>query len=302
MILMLLMIVFNYSHPLIFPFAFSLVFLFQRGARPLKIVIAASGFYAIVYLVKSKLVTVSYDDGVFMRLGNFRRLFPNYLDIAAHRNFLSYCSNIFYLLPLSLAAIIIVYIIKRQWLVLLFVIGSFIGYLLLINITFPDGDGAAFYMENMYLPLAVMLAMPLAFDVVPLLGKYKRSLMSGMALVLLISLLRIYNGHNIYTARINWERKYLAENVNKKLIVHGHKVPKDTLLMLWGTPYEFALLSSVEQGRTASVIIADDAQNYEYAHAQNKSLITTWDIFKCSDFNKEYFRFADTVSNYTIVK
>jgi len=89
---------------------------------------------------------------------------------------------------------------------------------------------------------------------------------------------------------------------NEKLLIDKTQVPADKLVMIWATPYEFWLLSTIENGRTASIIIAEDANALEWGTHTSSEWLSTWGTFKYSDLPQRYFKFHDSSSNYRIVK
>jgi hypothetical protein len=123
-----------------------------------------------------------------------------------------------------------------------------------------------------------------------------------MALVMITGCLRIYATHTAYTARLNWERNFLKEYGDKKIIADAKKVNAGILQMLWGTPYEFWLLSTSEQNKTASIIIDDDPPHRDWAKDARKSLVVNWNVYPYNTLPPRYFIFTDTASGYIIDK
>jgi hypothetical protein len=123
-----------------------------------------------------------------------------------------------------------------------------------------------------------------------------------MLLIVISCCGRIFFTHYQYTARLDWERKFIAKNAGKKVVMATAKAPIDTLIMAWGTPYEFWLLSTIEQGKTESMIVADSAQQFSWASGFHNKLITTWGCVPYDSLPKKYFHFNDTVSGYAIEK
>ena len=72
--------------------------------------------------------------------------------------------------------------------------------------------------------------------------------------------------------------------------------------MLWGTPYEFWLLSTIEQHKTASIIIDADPLYRMWATRLNKSLLVNWGTYPYTDLSTRYFHFTDTTTTYTLIK
>jgi hypothetical protein len=292
-----------FFHPLIiFPFTFIILFLLSRSADkqsryPLYALIA---FFIIAIVVKRVAFSTPYDKSAMNGLGNFATRFP-YIRLYANKHFAISCLTHFYWLPLLSLVVAAVYISARNWYKLSLFLFFFFGYLLLVNVSFPSRDTSAFYIENLYLPLTIFVAFPFVFDVLPKLLERKRA-MPVMALIMLTAFVRIYLAHAPYTTRLNWERDYLAAHANNKLVVDAKTTPKDILTMTWGTPYEFWLLSTIEHGNTASIVINENPDQLAWALGNKNSFLTAWGIFPYSGLPQRYFHFTDTVSAYTLVK
>lgn len=169
---------------------------------------------------------------------------------------------------------------------------------MLVNVSYPTSVTPLFYIENLYLPLSTFLALPFIFDVLPALEKKKL----GLPITLLIMLsrcIRIYAAHNTYTAWLDPERRYIERYNDRKVIVKAQRKDLDTLLMLWGTPYEFLLLSEIEHGKSASTIIDEDPEHRSWAKDLKNGLLVNWNIIPYNQLNPKYFHFTDTTSGYT---
>lgn len=287
-----------YFHPLI-PVVFIYLFLFflleKEQIINRKILWAAGvAFVAILYIKNSLLPAANYDANAVEALDNFELLYPNYLNIPANKNFIQYCLTDYYLLPTGLIIIIGTYLFTRNFIKLALVISFFFGYLLLVNISFYQGM-PQFHIESFYLPLSIFVIFPLVYDVAPLV-RDKRIFFTILALILIIRLVHIKIRHQPYTERLAW-MEHLLEKTDtlsqKKLIISQEDVPLDTLIMVWGSPYEFWLLSTLE-GNTRSVLILENISEVDWALDQNEAFITKWGVFKYHELPKRYFTFADT--------
>lgn len=287
-----------YFHPLI-PVVFIYLFLFfllekEQIINRNLFLAAGVAFVAILYIKNSLLPAANYDANAVEALDNFELLYPDYLDIPANKNFIQYCFTDYYLLPIGLIIIIGVYLFTRNWLKLVLVISFFFGYLLLVNVSFYQGM-PQFHIESFYLPLSIFVIFPLVYDVAPLV-RDKRIFFIILALVFIIRLVHIKIRHQSYTERLAW-MEHLLEKTDtlsqKKLIISQEDVPLDTLIMVWGSPYEFWLLSTLE-GNTRSVLILENISEVDWALDQNDAFITKWGVFKYHELPKRYFNFADT--------
>lgn len=304
MVLLLFMWAVNFFHPtLVFPLMFAFAFLFfdKEDAGSKKLIFVSAVVFGLMYIVKRKIFVSLYDNSTADRLRSLKTLFPDYFSLKSNARFLELCLNTYYWIPVCLAAIVWVYILRKKPLKLLLFAGAFFGYLLMINVMYSSGTDAAFYIENLYLPLGLILAFPFVFDVLPALER-KGLVQAVMLAILVTGCARIYFTHDMYTRSLNWKRDFLSKNIDKKLLIASSKVPADTLIMTWGTAYEFWLLSTAEYGRTSSIIVVDSTAKYIEPHWENAAFITNWGIFPYSAFSPTYFKFKDTVSSYTIVE
>jgi hypothetical protein len=293
----LLMFTFSFAHPLLlFPFAFIMLFflIHYYGQRRFILSLAAAG--VIMFLIKSIFMMSSYDQTAMSGVDNMIAYFPNYFDHASNRNFIKYIFYDYYFLLIGLIGCLVYYFISKQILKGLLLFCFFIGYCFLINISYPQG-GDQFYMENLYLNLGIMVGIPLAFDVFPSLTNRRFKVALG-AMMILVCMIRIFATHPLYTARLEWQRNILSgaeRTPNKKWVLSPSSWPKDTLLMSWASSYEFWLLSTMERGYSASIIIEETPGEFDWAMQQGKGFITKWGVFDHAELNPRYFIFRDTV-------
>lgn len=257
--------------------------------------------FFITVLVKAIFFRTPYEQHSLSGLRNFVVLFPNYLNTFSNRQFIEICGTHFYWIPVLFAATIIFYIKNKKWLQLAFFIASFFGYLMLVNVSYPGKETPVFYIENLYTPLALILAFPFIFELLPLLTKRNLQL-PVVALILVTGTIRVYATHNTYTNRLNWERNFIKVHGEKKLVYPSTLVPMDTLMMEWGTPYEFWLLSTTEQKKTASLIIDKKPELRLWAAGLKKSMVVNWNIKPYADLDPKYFIFTDTITSYEIIR
>lgn len=293
-----------FFHPTIFiPFIFCILYLFSRPGlvQDKKLLYGSLFFFIGVLIVKQLFFSTEYDSQAAGGAGKAIQLFPHYFGLESNKVFLKHTLTKYYWIPVSVLALSIIYIVNRLWLPLAIFLSFFFGYLLLVNISYADGKAATFYIENLYLPLGIILALPIVLDIFPLLEK-KKWLTPLLAIIILTGILRIYFTHDLYTARLNWERKFLDAHQSEKLIIEEKLVPMDTLLMSWGSSYEFWLLSTAEKQKTASIIIHANIPEVEYGKDSKNSFLTMWGSFPYQNLPAQYFKFTDTISSYTVIK
>lgn len=259
-----------------------------------------AAIYLLIAVVKKIFFTDDYDEGAYNGLKNFVSFFPDYFRHYSQENFVENWFSKYYWIPLLSLVNAAFYFRQKKWLKLLLFLAYSSATVMLVNISFPTSSTSDAYYENLYSPLAVIIGVPFVFDVLPVLNKGNvRGWIIGA--IVFTGLLRI-GFYKPFKERLNWERAFLQEHKNEKLLVDKSKVPADELMMIWATPYEFWLLSTIENGQTASLIIAADANALEWGTHSSNEWLSTWGAFKYRDLPKRYFRFTDSSSNYRIIK
>lgn len=291
-----------FAHPMLaFPAFFILIFFWRkspsRTAVHPKLVVASGVFVLLILLLKNKVLGPStYDSEAMGRVENLKKLFPDYFNLVSNRNFLRWCLTDFYLLPISFLAIEIFYFWQKKWNKLLLFNVFFFGYLLLVNISIPNGYHR-FYLENLYLPLSLFVAVPLVFDVLPRFGENGEWPKWGFAVLAVCLAVRLFNiglAHRPWTARLDWERNFMRENPGKLLLPES-KVPMDKLLLSWGSSFEFMLLSSLDNpSGTRMIAIEEDPNRHAHALNRPRTVITEWYLWDYDELPHRYFNPQDT--------
>ena len=291
-----------FFHPLVvfvlgFTIAFFLVGKTSSANRKMLYILAA--VYVAGIAVKSIFFRNHYEGSSLSGMKNFVTQFPDYFTIYSNKRFLYSCVTKYYWIPVLFTGIVFFYARTKAFRKLVFFAAFFFGYLMLVNISYPTNVTSAFYMENLYIPLSIFLAFPFVFDLLPAMEKSKL-VIPLFVWIVITGIGRMYFAHNVYSQRLAFERRYLDEYDGRKIIAKATKEDTDTLMMLWGTPYEFLLLSVAERGVPASVIIDEDPPHREWANQFTKSLVVNWNVFPYAALPAKYFHFTDTTSAYTI--
>lgn len=298
------LIVLVFYHPLlIFVMGFSIVFFLLHRHIPFDrklLMITGCGFFVLL-LLKTLFLRTPYERHSMSGMKNFITLFPDYFMLYSNRQFLANCISKYYWIPVVFMGVVALYYKQKQWKQAGLFLLSFFGYMLLVNVSYPSDVTPVFYIENLYLPLAAFLSLPLIFNIMPMLVRRKMA-MPFLLLVLITFCVRVSTTHATYAARLDWERRFMKEHGDKKMIYPTRLVPMDTLMMVWGTPYEFWLLSTTEQSRTVSIIIDPKPENRMWADQLRNSLLVNWNIVPYSELKPKYFRMTDSTTPYLIYK
>ncbi len=291
----ILLITLVFAHPLVvFPFIFLSIFFVLYDRKSMRLYGLYAGVFIVLYFLKSIFFKTAYDSSSMGNLRNFISYFPNYFTLPSNKHFIHDVVNDYYFLVLGFLLVVWEYLRKKQYLKLVLVAASFLGYLLIVNVSFPDG-AERFYMENLYLPLSIFVIFPLVFDVAPRFNR--KQIIRALLLVLIIRIADIYHTHRFYTNRVDYLNELIDEvskEEHKKVLIPQTDKMKSKLLMSWATPYEVWLLSTIRTGHTTSIMVTDSDNNLDWMLHHNKKFVTRWGLFKYDDLPSKYFVLQDT--------
>ena len=290
-----------YFHPMVlYAMLFCSVFVLLNGTssrgKSALYFLAITIFLATV-VVKYKILKLDWYDAMSLeRSKTFGELWPHWLDIQSNRDFIKWCATDYYLFPILYALGLVFYFIKKNWLKAALLLLTPLAYILLVNVPFHTGD-RQFYLENLYLPLAIFVAVPLVFDVLPA-WLPENKIWIPVALLAGLGLLRIYQAHQPWSDRLHWEQQFLEKTAhlpNRKLLLTEEQVPMDTLLLSWGTAYEFLMLSALEHPDSARCILVDEASwRFDTLLAQPRLFLGEFKNYRFDELPRRYFNFQDS--------
>lgn len=286
-----------FSHPLIIiPFVFIHIYLYFFNINTVNKNMFTIGvlFTLTTLIIKRIFFRNWYDDMQMESLNNFVNLFPNYWDIPSNKKFLQYFINDYYISGIILLSVFIYLILKRELLKIVLIFSFIIGYILIINISFPNGSDN-FFSESKYMLLSIFIAIPFVFDLIPRLKT--NYLFAILLFIIIIRLFHIYNTHSLYSERVNWLSRVLTKTEKlheKKLIINKNDTPTDTLMLTWASSYEFLLLSTIEKNNPRSILITEDPLSFKQKMKSNNTFLDEWRVYKYDKFPKRYFNFKDS--------
>ena len=302
-IAVVLIITAAFAHPLlVFPFGFIVIFILLHNSSGFDRwkVLGAGLLFAGVALIKKRHFQTEYDEKAMEGVKLLEELFPHYLTLETTKEFIKDCFTIYYWLPIVLILVAVYCIAKKQWLTLLWVYGFFAGYALLVCVSSSANPPQRFYIENMFLPLGLIVAVPLVFELLPWLQN-KRLDLAFTALIILTFFIRIQFASEPFTERLTWVKGFTEKFGEKKLIVATSALPVDTLLMTWGIPYETWLVSMYKNGTVSSLNSSDNPDQWRWALDRRDAWITQLELVPYNELPSRYFNFTDSVSTYKIV-
>ena len=264
---------------------------------------SAIGFM-VANAVKFYIIGVSYyDKGSSERFSNhIVRPLKELMTGPSQKMFWGHCFDDFALVLPFMIAITGFYIWQKSFLKLLFFVSTTLFFIFIIATSYFDSKDW-FYLESQYLPLAVMLAIPFIFDILPNI-KNTNLAIGIIVFILIFKILYIFQTHKIYTHRLN----YLTELLNKthklegtKFLVSSDNIDEKTLLMPWGSAYETLYISAIQSpDSTRSIYITPELDQILRKTDSRKKFYTTFQNIEYAELNKRYFNFQDTTQGYKV--
>lgn len=290
-----------YFHPMVlYAMMFCCAFFLLRKRLPagwLGIHLLALGIFLLTVFVKYRVLKLDWYDAMSLeRARAFADLWPHWFDIKSNRDFLRWCLHDYYLIPAGILLNTAYYAWKKDWLKSLLVLLYPAAFVLLVNVPFHNGDNQ-FYLENLYLPLAVLVAVPLVFDVLPALLT-EQGMFLALPLLVFFQVFHIYRSHRPWTERLRWEQEFLqktAGSPQRKLLLTEQQAPMDKLILSWGTSYEFLMLSALEHPDSARCILVDEApERFDSLLVQPRLFLGEFRNYRFDELPRRYFNPLDT--------
>lgn len=270
---------------IVFPIVFMFCFLFliseKRNFKTLVIFISITIASFIIRYFVGKLDWYELE-----KIQSFSKIINNISQISASGSFLEFIKDLksdYLIWGLIFLVTSIVLILKKHWKLCFLTVMISSVYLVVVLALNPVAD--KFYIQNMFLPLGFIVALPFLFYIIkPMNPK------TGLIVLTLIFSFRIgiiYAAHQKFTNRITWfnsKIRQIRNGEDKIYFIPSSGLPMDTLLMTWAVPYETLLLSSLNNPDSAIVIKIED----EYSEVKMDTL-GIFPLWKMEEIPTGYF-------------
>lgn len=281
---------------LIIVLAFSFVYLYLNNRLRYKLYIYSSIVYIALVVLKSIFFGNDYDTQAISNIGNLIKLFPNYIDIPSFHNFIHYLFFDYYGLIFCFVIVVVKLSLDKKWDKLISFTTFFFGLIFLINTCYKEG-AEQFYLEGQYSILCIIVGFPLVYDV---LYDWRPMLRNAfVVLIVVLFVYRIVSTSSEYSSRVSLYRTLISQNKNQKSVIPSRTLLTKTLKMTWGSSFEIWLLSTMEKGKTSSIIIKEKLDNMDWQMDKPDVYITEWELFEYKSLNPTYFILKDK-GNYII--
>lgn len=221
------------------------------------------------------------------------------------KNFFWRCFTNYWVAALVFLAGMVSLIQTRKFTLAAWCILSFIGYVLLIGITYSDlnQDVQLFYIESEWQCLSVVIAAPFVFAFLPWLkvnhGVVLLTLMFSIRLVYISVSSEKFATHYNFVESVLLQMK--AKNINKLGIV-STKEQEKRYMLLWGMPDESMLLSALHGDEPQRTFTFVDTNDKQLLNSMNdpKLVIASFDVVKPEGWKTTIFR-PDTLHPYKLM-
>lgn len=251
----------------------------------------------VIILIKWSFLSVYAYDATSMGLSQNAFLkFYRFFEWRSTRQFLGHCISLYLaFLPLFGWIIYSYWKSKEKKKLALFLVST-LGYLILVNGTYSWG-GTIFHMEAFYQLLALFLALPLVYDLLPALSVRRASAIT--ILLLTNSLLQVIRTSDQYQERTQWIAQTIDQyrlSGDNKVLLSQAILPMDTLLLEWGLPYETTLLSGLQKhANTFSAAVDLPNAPIEAWIKNGQVFLHTFGAIPYQELNRlPYWNFQDT--------
>ncbi len=294
----------SFSHPMMLTPMLFCVGWFAWAHKSYNVDIKAVVFIGVLtillYLVKNKLMTIpEYDkQSMGMVFGGLRKNWRFFFHLPSHKQFVNHYLNDYYLIPISLCFLAWFYL-RQNWrekLKFAYILAATFAVYFVVTCGYGVEASQA-YVENLYMPISLFIAIPLALDVLPQYAQ--KSWAIGIVIVLLsVRLFNIYHEHRPYTTHSEYMQNLIGQIENKpcsKWILSKNKTNKDKLIYSWGSAYETLLLSALKDpNKCKQIVILDNPDKLDWTLSNNHAVFTEFEALEYKQLPTYYFNFTDT--------
>lgn len=274
-------------------------------------------YYALLVwgfgLYKYRMATIppgSYESQNLTFSDNLKLFFPYYHHLGSFHDFWHLCRTNFVALPILLAVLSIFYVRQRDWTAWLRMVWMWAfagGYAFIVCVSRPEYTEAT-YLENLYLPLGLFVAIPFALELLPALERKlgptgQRLVVVVLVLVFGLRLLNLWQYHVPYTAYQTWLRqtiRYTRQFPEHRFLLNSNNADPHQLRAgwpWWASPFESLLQSARYSPDSAqTILIASDLGRHEAQGQQTGTFLGPFDEFPMPDreLSARYFHLPST--------
>ncbi|MEL6132808.1 MAG: hypothetical protein AAFR59_05520, partial [Bacteroidota bacterium] len=274
----------------------------MKDRQQLKTAILWGVIYAVAFVGYRIFFTDSYEQGVLSQVKNIPDTLPRFFDLKLTQQFWGWLSTKYIMLSLFLLVNTFLLLRARKYLHLVLTWGFPVAFLLLSHGTFPF-DTRQFFLDNIYSVMGTVMVF-VFIQQADDFWKYTRWIGIFLSLCVAFSLGRIYYQGEYYTERLDLNRKLMAyaeeNNIDKVIIPHNLDL-EFTFELSWGIPYEVWGLSTIEEGKARSFLVATNPSEFEWIQNEKMRFVQLWSSQEYKALDPLYFPFENDSVGYQFV-
>jgi hypothetical protein len=332
-ILLGILVTLVYFHPLVvFPFLFIAVYFFleifdkksesKNKTAPLSmsVILTAVIGYFIINFLNTKFTPNFYDPGAKGRidLSGFKSYYDfilNFYRAPAYKDFMDNLWTDFALLPITLMALTVYFLIKKKFLKLCLVWTSVFVYILMIVLAYRDG-GSWFHVESQYLPMSIFLILPFVWEFIPAISNVpvkflstQNSLKVVIVTVVLLLLFRIndiFQTHFFYKKRIDYIGQMLEKTKKfegTKFMIEEKNIDKKIMMQSWSFAIESLYYSALQSPDSVrSIVVFPNKEELEATPKDPTVFLNRLTPSLFQNLNPRLFHQTDLVRPYILLE
>jgi len=253
------------------------------------------GFGSIlIFILKLIFVSTGYDSDSMYRVFDYKSLL-NVVYLKSTRDFFGQVIANYYVWLIGFLFVMGMNTFYKRWYANFILSGGSFALVLMVCICYELG-GQSFYLEGQYMQLSFFFGLSLVHDYWQSWSRRARLTILGLVFISFCG--RIAAIAPQYSQRIMYYRELIAEYGSSKTVIRENSQQLSLLKMTWSSAYEVWILSTMDHGQTASIIIDSETEKHLKHGSNGHVFVEVFESHDYSQLNSKYFIFKDTMNSY----
>lgn len=248
----------------------------------------------------------SYEGKFFSELLNSPAIILDLPNAYSTKFFLNRIPRLYFWVMILECYVGIILLLKKEYLKLLWQLGTIIFFLIVTLLTYNKGD-SDMMMERAFMPLALFICLPFLKETLQTASRYQYVKITFLIAIITFSFIRIYSQGMKFRERTRFNQELLAKTAklpNRKFIVQISELQKYHIAY-WSYSFETLMLSTITKDiPTQTIFPANDTNKYlKYTEGAGNIFLGAdfWLEWEIDNLNHKYFNLS-TELPYAIIK
>jgi hypothetical protein len=248
----------------------------------------------------------SYEGKFFSELLNSPAIILDLPNAYSTKFFLNRIPRLYFWVMILECYVGIILLLKKEYLKLLWQLGTIIFFLIVTLLTYNKGD-SDMMMERAFMPLALFICLPFLKETLQTASRYQYVKITFLIAIITFSFIRIYSQGMKFRERTRFNQELLAKTAklpNRKFIVQISELQKYHIAY-WSYSFETLMLSTITKDiPTQTIFPANDTNKYlKYSEEAGNIFLGAdfWLEWEIDNLNHKYFNLS-TELPYAIIK